>query len=135
MEKVLLRFGHIGIQIFEQLDNVTTTNCRIVTKSWQTFMDNERVSSFQMIKFMTNVADAYLRKFLMKRDPEHCMELAKCVYFIYDNYPADWKFPSYQSNPSKQLYIMQGRSKVPKSCGDNCQKYSGAPPAWRTRPS
>ena len=106
MEKVLLRFGHIGKQIFEQLDNVTTTNCRMVTISWQTFMDNERVSSFQMIKFMTNVADAYLRKFLMKRDPEHCMELAKCVYFIYDNYPADWKFPSYQSNPSKQLYIM-----------------------------
>ena len=40
------------------------------------------------------------------------------------------------SHVSSQVLLKeQGRSKVQKSCGDNCQKYSGAPPARRTRPS
>ena len=77
MEEVILRFGHIGKQIFEQLDRETFTNCRSVSKSWQTFVDNERISSFQVIKSKINVADAYLKKFLLKRNPECCTELAK----------------------------------------------------------
>ena len=78
MEEVLLRFGHIGKQIFEQLDNHTFTNCRLVTKPWLTFVDYERISSFKMIKLKIDIADGYLKKFLMKRNPECCMELAKC---------------------------------------------------------
>ena len=104
MEEVLLRFGHIGEQIFEQLDSQTFTNCRLVSKSWKTFADDERISSFQMIKFMVDVADAYLKKFLMKRNPEYCMELSKCVYFIYENYPKH-DHPNCRKNPPKQLYI------------------------------
>ena len=103
MEEVLLRFGHIGEQIFEQLESQTFTNCRLVSKSWKTFVDNERISSFQMIKFMVDVADAYLKKFLMKRNPECCMEFSKCVYFIYENYPKDHL--NDQKNPPKLLYI------------------------------
>ena len=103
MEEVLLRFGHIGEQIFEQLDSQAFTNCRMVSKSWQTFVDYERISAFQMIKFMVNLPDAYLKKFLIKINPDCCMKLAKCVYFIHDNYPKD--HPNYQINPPKQLYI------------------------------
>ena len=104
MEEVLLRFGHIGEQIFEQLNSQTFTNCRLVSKSWKTFVDNERISSFQMIKSKIIIADEYLKKFLMKRNPECCMEFSKCVYFIYENYPKQG--PKYQrGNPPKQLYI------------------------------
>ena len=77
MEEVLLRFGHIGTQIFEQLDDQTFTNCRSVSKSWKTILDNERISSFKMIKFKIDITDENLKKFLMKRNPECCMELAK----------------------------------------------------------
>ena len=41
MEEVLLRFCHIGKQIFEELDNGSLTKCREVNESWRGFIDVE----------------------------------------------------------------------------------------------
>ena len=42
MEELLLRFPHIGIKIFEELDNQNVTLCRTVTTSWKSFIDGEK---------------------------------------------------------------------------------------------
>ena len=49
MEVVLLRFPHIGSQIFDQLDNPFLTKCREVSDSWNSFIDNEKLPWIRMI--------------------------------------------------------------------------------------
>jgi hypothetical protein len=44
MDELFERFPHIGKQIFEELDNDNLTECREVCKSWQTFIDNEKIT-------------------------------------------------------------------------------------------
>ena len=39
MEEVLLRFGHIGDQIFEELDSRTLKKCGFVGRDWKLFLD------------------------------------------------------------------------------------------------
>ena len=43
MEEVLQRFGHIGDQIFEELDSQTLTKCLSVGRSWNLFLDQGKV--------------------------------------------------------------------------------------------
>ena len=44
MDELFERFPHIGKQIFEEMDNKNLTECREVCKSWQTFIDNEKIT-------------------------------------------------------------------------------------------
>ena len=37
-----MRFPHIGIKIFEELDNQNVTLCRTVTTSWKSFIDGKK---------------------------------------------------------------------------------------------
>ena len=41
MEEVLLRFFHLGQQIFSQIDDQSFVNCRIIGRSWKTNIDAE----------------------------------------------------------------------------------------------
>ena len=41
MEEVLLRFDHIGKQIFARLENKDLAKCRETEKSWKKFIDQE----------------------------------------------------------------------------------------------
>ena len=43
MEEVFLRFPHIGIKIFEKLDDSNLAKCREVSKSWKNFIDSEEL--------------------------------------------------------------------------------------------
>ena len=49
MEEVLLRFSHLGEYVFDQLDNKSFARCRIVSKSWKSFVDDEQLP-FRIIK-------------------------------------------------------------------------------------
>ena len=67
MEVVLLRFPHIGYQIFEQLDNPFFTICREVSKSWEKFIDNDKLpwirKIVQNIKPLTKSWKLFFQKF------------------------------------------------------------------------
>ena len=48
MEEVLLRFGHIGDQILEDLDSQTLSKCRFVGRDWLPLFDQRKVLSFRI---------------------------------------------------------------------------------------
>ena len=50
MEEVFLRFLHIGEQVFKQLDNENLTKCREISKSWEDFIDNQKLPWIRMMK-------------------------------------------------------------------------------------
>ena len=49
MEDLITRFQHISEQIFEQLDNKSLTNCREVSKSCQSFIDDKNYSWIRIV--------------------------------------------------------------------------------------
>ena len=44
MEEVLLRFPHLGDQIFENLDNENLAQSRTISRSWLAFINEEKIS-------------------------------------------------------------------------------------------
>ena len=46
MDEVFLRFGHIGDQIFEELNSQTLSKCQLVGRSWNLFLDQGKVKPF-----------------------------------------------------------------------------------------
>ena len=86
MEEVLLRFDHIGEQIFEELDSQTLSKCGFVGKTWKLFLEEGKVQPFQIIKAYTNVDEQYLRKRIEKINVETAKELATGVRNIYQFY-------------------------------------------------
>ena len=56
MEEVLLRFQHIGEQIFDHLDNVNLTKCMEVNYTWKEFINNQKSSWIRIIeKYVTSL--------------------------------------------------------------------------------
>ena len=83
MEEVLLRFGHLGKQIFNNLDIQSLNNCSEVSRSWEEFIHREKISSFQKIKHYSNLPDASIRKFLRKFDTDQSEIMANHVKMVY----------------------------------------------------
>ena len=50
MEEVLLRFFHLGQQIFGQIDDQSFVNCRILGRSWKTNIDAEEFAWTKITK-------------------------------------------------------------------------------------
>ena len=57
MEEVILRFPLLGRQIFEKLNNQSLVKCRIIGKTWKSFIDNEKFLTFAIIKRVSNASD------------------------------------------------------------------------------
>ena len=87
MEEVLLRFGHVGDQIFEELESQTLTKCRFVGKPWKLFLDQGKVQAFRIIKTYTNINEKYIRKGIKKINVETAKDLATTVRDIYQDFP------------------------------------------------
>ena len=83
MEEVLLRFGHLGKQIFNNLDIQSLKNCNEVSQSWKEFIHRENIPSFKSIKLYSNLPDASIRKFLRKFDSDHSELMAIHVKMVY----------------------------------------------------
>ena len=49
MEEVLLRFDHIGKKIFGKLENGDLAKCREVERSWQNFIDEEKLPWMRIV--------------------------------------------------------------------------------------
>ena len=79
MENVLLRFPHIGCQIFEQLNNPLLTNCREVSNSWKTFIDNVKLPWIKIIVHYIKPLKSSWRRFLQKSNIRSLSEMATLV--------------------------------------------------------
>ena len=86
MENVLLRFPHIGCQIFEQLNNPLLTNCREVSNSWKNFIDNERLPWTRLIVQYIKPLKSSWRKFLQKSNIRSLFEMATLVIQHYNKF-------------------------------------------------
>ena len=51
MEEVLLRFEHLGEDIFDSLDNKSLTTCKKVSKMWNNFINDQK---YFWIRFIMN---------------------------------------------------------------------------------
>ena len=61
MDELFARFPHIAMQIFEQLDNKSLTNCREVANSWQKFIDERNMSWIRIVDLpRTLLSDRYM---------------------------------------------------------------------------
>lgn len=87
MEEVLLRFGHLGKKIFDNLDIQSLKNCSEFRQSWKDFIHREKLLSFQIIKFYSSLPDASIRKILSKSDSNQAAELANNVTLVYKKIP------------------------------------------------
>ena len=99
MEEVLIRFGHIGLKIFQQLNNQSLANCNEISQFWQDFIHREKISSFQTFKLYTNLSDASIIKILCKSDADQAAKLANNVTSVYK------KTPLNKSTGTTQLHI------------------------------
>ena len=83
MEDVLLRFGHIGLEIFLSLDVQSLTKCQEASKSWKTFIDNEKIAPFKIIKEKTKIPTKNVWKAIRESSLEFAIELANEVNSVY----------------------------------------------------
>ena len=42
MDEVILRFPHLGVQMFQELDVGSLLNCKQVGRSWENFIETEK---------------------------------------------------------------------------------------------
>ena len=49
MDEILLRFPHLGEQIFQSLDLENLSNCWEVSKFWWDFINNDKIITFQLL--------------------------------------------------------------------------------------
>ena len=50
MEEIILRFGHIGGEMFELLDNENLLKCQKVSKTWNRFINKQKFTWTRIIK-------------------------------------------------------------------------------------
>ena len=50
MEEVNLRFDHLGKQIFDSLDDKSLVKTKEVTRSWKTFVENQKFLYTRIIR-------------------------------------------------------------------------------------
>ena len=98
MEDVLLRFGHIGLEIFLSLDVQSLTKCQEASRSWKTFIDTEKIAPFKIIKEKTKIRPISTKnvwKTIRESSLESALELANevCCFimkYVEDKNPADY---------------------------------------------
>ena len=61
MEEVILRFPHLGVQIFAQLEYPSLARCRETTETWQDFINNEKFYKKRIQKLMEDWQEFYER--------------------------------------------------------------------------
>ena len=90
MEAILLRFPHLGYQIFEQLDNPFLTISREVSESWQSFIDNEKLPWIMMIIQHIKPLTSPWKTFFQKATVKSLVEMATSVTQHFKELESDW---------------------------------------------
>ena len=50
MEEVLLRFAQLGEDIFDSLDNKNLVKCRKITRTWNSFIEDQKFAWVRIIE-------------------------------------------------------------------------------------
>ena len=89
MEAVLLRFPHIGYQIFDNLDDpILFLVCRDVSKSWKIFIDNGKLPWIRMIACHIKPLTSSWKKFFQKSNVILVAEMASVIQ-RFKEYPVN----------------------------------------------
>ena len=83
MDNVLLRFGHIGLEIFLSLDVQSLTKCQEASRLWKTFIGNEKIAPFKIINEKTRIPTKNIWKTIRESTLESAIELANEVNSVY----------------------------------------------------
>ncbi len=81
MEEILLRFPHIGIKIFEELDNRNLRKCQELNRSCKQFIDDEKMLLARHFKKFLNPAKSFKRAL---RTSSVETEIVFCCYNFLD---------------------------------------------------
>ena len=90
MEQVILRFPHLAEKIFAQLDNLSLTRCREVSKTWKSFLDQQKFLHIRCIQsYIENekkddIGDLW-KKFFNISNTEMILLLKTAVENVYSN--------------------------------------------------
>ena len=78
-EDILLRFPHIGEQIFEKLEDYSLSKCQKVSKLWKDFITKSKVWPIEVLQKNTLISKARLKKSMHKHDLKMVQMLANCA--------------------------------------------------------
>ena len=92
MEEVLVRFPHIGDQVFKQLDNEDLIKCRKISPSWNEFINNQKLPWIRMLEkyqceleFNKRILEQW-QKFVKSHNVATLQKIAiKVEHFFKDN--------------------------------------------------
>ena len=96
MEEIVLRFPHLGQQIFESLEPASLRSSLVVSKSWQGFINNQKFPWIRMIcdkktqkglyKLLKKMRMAKLKQVAIsfkKRSARHSSRKSNCLKYAH----------------------------------------------------
>ena len=89
MEEVLLRFPHIGQQFLQLLRFKDLLKCQKVSQSLKSFINNEKILQFKVIKNKTDAPTQIIWKILRKDDVKFASGLAEIISIAYKRHPKE----------------------------------------------
>ena len=79
IEEAVLRFPHLGEQIFEILDDQSLLKCQKVSRQWKVFITEMKALPIELLQKCTLIPKARLKKSLQKHDIKIVQKLANCA--------------------------------------------------------
>ena len=112
MEEALLRFPHIGDQILNQLNNEDYTNCRGLSKTFKSFIDNQKLLPVRIIEKYVNFTGKW-KTFVKTSSVEEINEVAQAIrdYVVYEQPNSSIAFQNPNLTPL-QCAAMFGNCKI-----------------------
>ena len=72
MDEVILRFPHLGVQIFQELDVGSLLNCKQIGRSWENFIETEKPLNDKFV--------------IMRLVYGYCEALPTCLDWVENNF-------------------------------------------------
>ena len=108
MENILLRFPHLGQQIYESLKTKQLRKCKRVGRSWKTFINDQKFTWIRIIQKFCKDSGESLEKILKQSDLTSVRKMATIARKFYK---ALLVVPSFYSwtDSSMHLAAMSGQ--------------------------
>ena len=87
MEDIIQKFPLISKQIFEKLESKSLGKCRIVGRSWLSFIEKEKFPWIQMVERHVNYPERFLNKSLKISDLQAVKMMAITARQYRNSYP------------------------------------------------
>ena len=84
MEEVLIRFPHLGENIFQNLDSKSLIKCKEVKRTWKNLIKVDKCSYFRVIQWYTNCSESLMRKIAEKSGG--AIIILSILHEIYSNF-------------------------------------------------